>query len=426
MRVLVVGGGGREHALCWAIAKSPRLAKLYCAPGNAGIAGLAECVAIGAEDVPALVKFAQDSNIDFVVVGPEGPLVAGLVDALAGVGIRAFGPSARAAELEGSKAFMKDLFAKYGIPTAAYGRFTDRAAAEAYIRDKGAPIVVKASGLAAGKGVTVARTVDEALDAVRQMMGDHVFGAAGDEVVIEEFLEGEEVSFFALVDGKTAVALASAQDHKTAYDNDQGPNTGGMGAYSPAPVVGAALAEEIMAKIIRPTVAGMAAEGRPYKGVLFAGLMITKDGPKTLEFNVRFGDPECQTLMMRLASDVLDLLEATADGTLAGVQPKWKPDTGLVVVMAAKGYPGVYAKGTPIKGLDRAGTSEGAVVFHAGTRAKDGVVVSDGGRVLGVAATGADAREAQARAYRAVDMINWPDGFCRRDIGWRAVARLKK
>jgi phosphoribosylamine--glycine ligase len=267
--------------------------------------------------------------------------------------------------------------------------------------------------------------VEEALDAVRAMMGEHVFGAAGDEVVIEEFLEGEEVSFFALVDGRTAVPLASAQDHKTAYDNDQGPNTGGMGAYSPAPVMNAALEDEIMAKIIRPTVAGMAAEGRPYKGVLFAGLMITSDGPKTLEFNVRFGDPECQSLMMRLDSDLLELLEATADGTLDRVQPKWKRDTGLVVVMAAKGYPGIYAKGSPIKGLDRAAKSDGAMVFHAGTKMKDGAIVSDGGRVLGVAATGASAKEAQSRAYKAVDALDWPEGFCRRDIGWRAVARLE-
>ncbi len=423
MNVLVVGGGGREHALCWAIAKSPRLSKLYCAPGNAGIAEIAECVAVPAENIAGVVDFARGRAIDLVVVGPEAPLVAGLVDALEAVGIRAFGPRKNAAILEGSKAFMKDLFAKYAIPTAAYRRFTDHAEAADYVRGQGAPIVVKASGLAAGKGVVVARTVEEALEALATIMRDRAFGAAGDEVVVEEFLQGEEASFFALVDGATALPLASAQDHKTAFDNDQGPNTGGMGAYSPAPVVTAAMADEIMTHIVAPTVAAMAAEGRPYKGVLYAGVMITPDGPKVLEYNVRFGDPECQALMVRLQSDILDLIEATIDGRLDRLRPAWSPGTGLVVVMAAKGYPGAYAKGSEIRGLARAGACEGVTVFHAGTRAQDGRIVADGGRVLGIASSGATAAEAQRRAYGAVDLVDWPNGFCRRDIGWRAVAR---
>jgi phosphoribosylamine--glycine ligase len=423
LKILVVGGGGREHALAWAIAKSPRLSKLYCAPGNAGIAQVAECVAIGADDTAGIVAFAKQRSIDLVIVGPEGPLVAGLVDALEAAGIRAFGPSARAAMLEGSKAFMKDLFAKYGIPTAAYRRFTDYAAAAAYVHAHGAPIVVKASGLAAGKGVVVAHSVDEALAALAAIMQDRVFGASGDEVVIEEFMEGEEASFFALVDGTTALALASAQDHKTAFDNDQGPNTGGMGAYSPAPVLTPALSDDVMQRIVRPTVAAMAAEGRPYKGVLYCGLMITKDGPKVVEYNVRFGDPECQALMVRLQSDIVDLFEATIDGRLDALDVRWAPGTGLAVVMAANGYPGAYAKGSEIKGLDRAAACEGVTVFHAGTRAQDGRILADGGRVLGVAAVGGTAREAQARAYAGVDRIDWPEGFCRRDIGWRAVAR---
>ena len=414
MNVLVVGGGGREHALCWAI---------YCAPGNAGIAELAECVAVAAEDVAGIVELARERAIDLVVVGPEAPLVAGLVDALETAGIRAFGPRKNAAILEGSKAFMKDLFAKYAIPTAAYRRFTDHAEVADYVRRQGAPIVVKASGLAAGKGVVVARTVEEALVALATIMKDRAFGAAGDEVVVEEFLEGEEASFFALVDGATALPLASAQDHKTAFDNDEGPNTGGMGAYSPAPVVTAAMADEIMRRIIAPTVAAMTAEGRPYKGVLYAGLMITRDGPKVLEYNVRFGDPECQALMVRLQSDILDLIEATIDGRLDRLRPAWSMGTGLVVVMAAKGYPGTYERGSEIRGLAQAGACDGVTVFHAGTRAQGDRIVADGGRVLGIAASGATAGDAQRRAYAAVDLVDWPGGFCRRDIGWRAVAR---
>ncbi|MFP6713242.1 MAG: phosphoribosylamine--glycine ligase [Rhodospirillales bacterium] len=423
MKILVVGGGGREHSLSWAIAKSPKCEKLFCAPGNAGIAEVAECVAISGEDVAGLVAFAKDKAIDLVIVGPEAPLVLGLVDALETEGIKAFGPSAAAAELEGSKAFMKDLFAKYNIPTAAYGRFTDYEEAVAYVRDQGAPIVVKASGLAAGKGVILAQTEDEAINALDQMMNNKSFGDAGDEVVVEKFLEGEEVSFFALVDGETALPLISAQDHKAAYDGDKGPNTGGMGAYSPAPVVTPELAQEIMDTIIQPTIDGMVAEGCPYKGVLFAGLMIKDGKPKTLEFNVRFGDPECQVLMARLQSDLVEALEAAATGTLSEIELTWREEAALVVVMAAKGYPGAYEKGSEIKNLDHANALEGVTVFHAGTKDEDGKILAVGGRVLGVTALGSDVEQAQSRAYKAVDAIDWDEGFCRRDIGWRAITR---
>lgn len=429
MKVLVVGSGGREHALCWKIAASPLCEALYCAPGNAGIANVATCVAIGAEDIDGLMAFVAANAIDFVVVGPEGPLVLGLVDRLNAVGVRAFGPSAGAAALEGSKGFMKDVLAKYGVPTAAYRRFTDVAAARAYVQEQGAPIVVKADGLAAGKGVTVARTVDEALAAVDEALVQGRFGAAGAEVVIEEFLDGEEVSFFAICDGENALALASAQDHKAVGDGDTGPNTGGMGAYSPAPALTPALQEQVMRDIIMPTVRGMAAEGHPFKGVLFAGLMIA-DGPngekipKTLEFNVRFGDPECQTLMLRLQSDLLAALAAAADGKLSEIDLQWADQTALCVVMAAAGYPGDYLKNTVINGLDAAAAVDGAMVFHAGTKlGANGEVLSVGGRVLGVSALAPTARAAQATAYQAVDAIHWPQGFCRRDIGWRAVER---
>ena len=427
MKVLVGGSGGREHALCWAIQNSPLCDKLYCAPGNAGIADVAECVAIGAEDVDALVRFAQDNAVDFVVVGPEGPLVLGLVDKLTAIGIKAFGPSAAAAELEGSKGFMKDILAKYGVPTAAYGRFKDVEAAKDFVRKNGAPIVVKADGLAAGKGVTVARTREEAFAAIDEALVEGRFGAAGAEVVVEEFLDGEEVSFFALCDGESALPLASAQDHKAVGDGDTGPNTGGMGAYSPAPALTRDLQARVMREIVEPTVKGMAAEGRPFKGVLFAGLMIGKDAdgnpvPKTLEFNVRFGDPECQTLMMRLKSDALAALVAAADGQLKNIDLRWHDETALCVVMAAKGYPGDYVKNTEIRGLDDANAVEGVTVFHAGTkRTDDGRVLSTGGRVLGVTAKAPTVAEAQKRAYRGVDALDWPDGFCRRDIGWRAT-----
>lgn len=423
MNVLVVGAGGREHALCWAIAKSPKCGKLYCAPGNAGIAAVADCIDIDVEDVPALVAFACDNRIDLVVVGPEAPLVLGLVNDLADAGIKAFGPTRDAAILESSKAFMKDLFAKYDIPTAAYGRFTEQTDAVAYVQEKGAPIVVKASGLAAGKGVILCETEDQAIQALDQIMSDRIFGDAGDEVVIEEFLDGEEASFFALVDGKTALPLASAQDHKAAYDGDTGPNTGGMGAYSPAPVVTDALAREIMETIIQPTLKGMAAEGRPYTGVLFAGLMITEEGPKTLEFNVRFGDPECQVLMARWDSDVLEALDAAAGGQLADIKLSWKDDTAMVVVIAADGYPGPYVKGTEIKRLEEANNLDGVTILHAGTMADGDRILAAGGRVLGVTVLGESVSAAQTRAYEAVDMVDWPDGFCRRDIGWRAIDR---
>ena len=425
MKILVVGSGGREHALCWSIAASPLCDKLLCAPGNAGIAAEAECVPINADDVPALVDFARNEGIDFVVVGPEGPLCAGLVDRLDEVGIKAFGPSAAAAQLEGSKGFMKDLCAKYDIPTAAYGRCLDAEAAKAYIREQGAPIVVKADGLAAGKGVTVAQSVDEALAAVDDALLGGRFGAAGAEVVIEEFIAGEEVSVFAICDGSHVLMLDSAQDHKAVFDGDKGPNTGGMGAYSPAPIMDDALAEAALKTIIEPTVAAMQAEGCAYKGVLYAGLMVMDSGPKLLEYNVRFGDPECQVLLTRLMSDVLPALIASADGVLDSFDLRWYDEAALTVVMASEGYPDDYEKGTEIKGIDTAMDADDAVtVFHAGTgRGEIGKLLATGGRVLNVTARGVSVKEAQTRAYAAIDRIDWPKGFCRRDIGWRAVAR---
>ncbi|CAA7624616.1 phosphoribosylamine--glycine ligase [Magnetospirillum sp. UT-4] len=424
MKVLVVGGGGREHALCWKLAQSPLLSKLYCAPGNAGIADVAECVAVAAEDVAGMVAFARDTAVDLVVVGPEGPLCLGLADRLKAAGIKVFGPSEAAARLEGSKGFMKDVVAKAGIPTAWYRRFTDMDAAKAFVREKGAPIVVKTDGLAAGKGVVVAMTLDEALKAIDDMMGAKVFGAAGDELVIEEFLDGEEASFFALCDGKTALPLVAAQDHKRVGDGDTGPNTGGMGAYSPAPVVTPDREREVFERCILPAVRTMAEQGAPFTGVLFAGLMFTKDGPKLLEFNVRFGDPECQVLMARMDSDLLPVLLAAAEGRLAEVSLDWRDECALVVVMAAAGYPGSYKKNTVIRGLAAANAVEGVTVLHAGTaRNAAGEVIATGGRVLGITAIGPSVEEARTRAYRAVDALDWPDGFCRRDIAWRALAR---
>jgi phosphoribosylamine--glycine ligase len=423
VKVLVVGSGGREHSLCWAIAASPLCDALYCAPGNAGIANDATCVDIGSDDIAGIVGFCRDEGVDFVVVGPEMPLVAGLVDRLEAEGIAAFGPSAEAAAIEGSKGFTKDLCTMADIPTAAYGRFTDADAAKAYIRDHGAPIVVKADGLAAGKGVIIAQEIAEAEAAVDDILLQHRFGEAGREVVVEEFLEGEEASFFALVDGVSAVALASAQDHKTVGEGDTGPNTGGMGAYSPASIVTEAMVKQVMERIIAPTISAMADAGRPYKGVLYAGLMIGKDGPKLLEYNVRFGDPECQVLMPRLASDFLPALIATRDGQLASFDLRWRDGAALTVVMASKGYPGDYAKGTEIRNLEAAAEVEGVTIFHAGTRSEGGKVLAIGGRVLNVTAHGATVAEAKARAYEAIDLIDWPEGFCRRDIGWRAVAR---
>ena len=376
---------------------------------------------IAAEDLEALVAFARAQAIDFVVVGPEAPLVLGLVDRLEAAGIKAFGPSAAAAALEGSKGFMKDLAARHGIPSASYGRFTEPATAKAFVRRHGVPIVVKADGLAAGKGVVVAGTLAEADAAIDAALVAGQFGRAGSALVIEEFLEGEEASVLALVDGSHFLALPSAQDHKAAFDGDRGPNTGGMGAYSPAPLVTAALEKEIEATILAPAVAAMAAEGRPFKGILYAGLMIGKAGPRLLEFNVRFGDPECQALLVRLKSDLLPALIAARDGELKYFDLRWRAEPSLTVVMAAKGYPGTYAKGSEIRNLAAAGAVEGVTIFHAGTALKDGKLVAVGGRVLGITARGGSLAEARARAYRAVDLVDWPGGFCRRDIGWRAL-----
>jgi phosphoribosylamine---glycine ligase len=416
MRILVVGSGGREHALCWTIAASPLVERVYCAPGNAGIAEDAECLAVAASDVVGLIEICKNEKIDFVVVGPEGPLVAGLVDALEAAGIAAFGPSAAAARLEGSKGFMKDLCVREGIPTAAYARFRDAETAKAYIAAHGAPIVVKADGLAAGKGVVVAATVAEAEDAVDAALGGR-FGVAGAEIVVEECLAGEEASFFALVDGIHALPLATAQDHKRVGDGDTGPNTGGMGAYSPAPVVTPEIEAEIMARIVMPTVRAMARDGHPFKGVLYAGLMLTADGPKLLEYNVRFGDPECQALMMRLKSDLVPALLAARDGVLDTVDLRWHDDAAICVVIAANGYPDDPVRGGEIKGLDAAAGDHDVQVFHAGTRRDGDRLVADGGRVLGVTATGRDLAAARARAYAAIGLIDWPGGFCRSDIG---------
>lgn len=426
MKVLVVGSGGREHALCWSLASSPLCSALYCAPGNAGIASVATCVPVGAEDIEAIAAYCGENKIDFVVVGPEVPLVLGLTDRLNALGIKTFGPSAAAAALEGSKGFMKDICAKYGIPTAAYGRFQDADSAKAFIRQQGAPIVVKTDGLAAGKGVIIAETVEAAEQAVDAAMTDAVFGDAGAELVIEEFMQGEEASFFVLTDGIAALPLASAQDHKRVGDGDMGLNTGGMGAYSPAPVLTEAMQQRVLDEIVQPTIDGLRSEGKPYTGVLYAGLMITAEGPKLIEYNVRFGDPECQILLPRLKSDLLPALVATCDGTIAQVALDWHEEAALTVVMAAKGYPGSYAKGDEISGLEQAGAEEDVVVFHAGTKAGDnGAVLANGGRVLNVTAKAGTIAEAQKRAYAAVDKINWPGGFCRRDIGWRAVERGK-
>lgn len=423
MNVLVVGSGGREHALCWGLAKSPRCRRLYCAPGNAGIARLAETVDIAAEDIDGIVAFARREGIDFVVVGPEAPLVAGLVDRLQAVGIRAFGPSARAAELEGSKAFMKELCARYGIPTAPFARFDEPDEAKDFIHRHGAPIVVKADGLAAGKGVFVCRNENEAFAAIDHIMIEGAFGAAGNQVVIEDLLLGEEASFFALVHHRQILPLASAQDHKPAFDGDHGPNTGGMGAYSPAPIVSPQVADAIVSKIMRPAVDALVAEGRPYVGVLFAGVMITREGPKLLEFNVRFGDPECQPLIMRLKSDLLEALLACVEGRLDEITLEWHDDAALLVVLATQGYPGPFAKGSIIRGLDRASAIDNVSIFHAGTKLINGHIVANSGRVLGVGARAKSIAEAQRLAYRAVDLIEWPEGFCRRDIGWRAIGR---
>ncbi len=421
MNVLLIGSGGREHALAWKLAASPLLTKLYAAPGNPGIATEAECVPLDVTDHAAVAAFCKEKAIDLVIVGPEAPLVAGLADDLCAQGIRVFGPSRAAAQLEGSKGFTKDLCARMGIPTGAYGRFSDAVSAAGYIRQKGAPIVVKADGLAAGKGVTVAMTLDEALEAVEACFAGS-FGGAGAEVVVEEFLEGEEASFFCLCDGVTALPFGSAQDHKRVGEGDTGPNTGGMGAYSPAPILDDATTRRVMQEIVEPTLRGMAEAGTPFSGVLFVGLMITDNGPQLIEYNVRFGDPECQVLMMRLKDDLLVLLNAAVDGQLSHISARWRDETALTVVMAAEGYPGTPRKGTEIKGLAAAADS-GCEVFHAGTELRDGRLLANGGRVLAVTATGATVSQAARRAYAGVDLIDWPEGFCRRDIGWRAIAR---
>jgi phosphoribosylamine--glycine ligase len=419
MNVLLIGSGGREHALAVALAKSPLLTRLFVAPGNPGTASIAENVVIDVADFDALIAFCRIQNIGFVVIGPEQPLVDGLVDALDAAGIKSFGPSKAAARLEGSKGFTKDLCAKYHIPTGAYERFTAREPALAYVREKGAPIVVKADGLAAGKGVIVAMTLAEAEDAVDALFAG-AFGAAGAEAVIEEFLDGEEASFFALSDGEKALAFASAQDHKRVGDGDTGPNTGGMGAYSPAPVVTDAIVAQVMKEIIEPTVAAMKAEGCPFKGVLFAGLMIGKNGPKLIEFNTRFGDPECQVMMARLEDDLLGLLLACAEGRLPQ-QVRLSPKTALTVVLAAQGYPAAPRKGGKIAGVEAAEKIPGVSVTHAGTKTEGGHLVANGGRVLNVIGLADNVAEAKALAYRGVDAITFPEGFCRRDIGWRST-----
>ena len=422
MNLLLIGGGGREHALGWKLRQSPLLDRLYCAPGNAGIAAVAECVALDVADNAAVISFCKENDIGLVVIGPEAALVAGLADALAAAGVKVFGPSRAASKLEGSKGFTKDLCAEYGIPTAAYRRFDDASAAKAYVATQSLPIVVKADGLAAGKGVVIAETRAAANQAIDDCFGG-AFGAAGAEVVIEQFLDGEEASFFALVDGETALPLATAQDHKRVFDGDQGPNTGGMGAYSPAPIMTPQLCAQVMQEIIRPTVRAMQARGTPFKGVLYAGLMLKNGAAKLIEYNVRFGDPEAQVLMLRLKSDLLPALLAVAEGRLSGIALDWHDNAALCVVMATRGYPGAYAKGSEIKGLEAAGADPDVQVFHAGTK-RDGMrILADGGRVLGVTAGGAGIAEAQARAYAAVDKIDWPGGFCRRDIGFRAVRR---
>jgi phosphoribosylamine--glycine ligase len=425
MNILLLGSGGREHALAWKMASSPLTDRLYCAPGNAGIAREAECVALDLADHGGVIAFCREHHIDLVVVGPEAPLCAGIVDDLEAAGIKAFGPTRAAARLEGSKGFTKDLCRANGIPTAAYERFRAADPAKANVRARGAPIVVKADGLAAGKGVVVAQTVAEA-DAAVDMMFGGALGEAGGEVVIEEFLTGEEASFFALCDGETAIALTTAQDHKRAFDGDQGPNTGGMGAYSPAPNIDDAMSARVMAEIVTPTLRAMNAVGAPYKGVLYAGLMITADGPKLIEYNARFGDPETQVLMLRLMSDLVPALLASRDGQLKSFDLRWYPDPALTVVMAAKGYPGEYARGSVIEGLDDAAKVDGVEIFHAGTKADGNRILANGGRVLNVSAIGKTVREAQARAYEAISRIRWSEGFYRHDIGWRAIERETK
>jgi phosphoribosylamine--glycine ligase len=420
MNILVLGSGGREHSLAWAIKQNPKCDRLICAPGNAGMAEIAECASIDINDGDIVATFAAENAIDFVVIGPEAPLAAGVADRLRDAGLSVFGPSAAAARLEASKSFTKAICDAANAPTAAYARFTEAAPAKDYIRTQGAPIVVKADGLAAGKGVIVAMTEAEALDAIDDMFGGE-FGDAGAEVVIEEFMDGEEASFFILVDGETVLPIGTAQDHKRVGDGDTGPNTGGMGAYSPAPVLTDEIAQKALDEIIRPTMAEMARQGMPYQGVLYAGLMIRDGQPRLVEYNVRFGDPECQVLMMRLGGQAFDLIQACAEGRLADIAVNWADDHAITVVLAANGYPGSYQKGSEIKGLGTLPEDSSNMVFHAGTTEVDGKITATGGRVLNVTARGASLQEARDRAYAMVDAIDWPEGFCRRDIGWRAL-----
>ena len=420
MNILILGSGGREHSLAWAVLQNPKCDKLIVAPGNAGIAQIADCATIDINDGGTVVEFAARNNIDFVIVGPEAPLAAGVADRLREAGVLVFGPSKAAAALEASKAFTKEICDACNAPTAAYGHFTDAAAAKAYVQAQGAPIVVKADGLAAGKGVIIAETVAQAEAAIDDMFGGE-FGEAGAEVVIEEFMEGEEASFFILCDGENILPIGTAQDHKRVGDGDTGPNTGGMGAYSPAPVLTDEIAERAMAEIIRPCMAEMVKRGIPYQGVLYAGLMIENGAPRLMEYNVRFGDPECQVLMMRLGAQIMDLLHAAAEGRLDAMRVNWADDHALTVVLAAAGYPGSYEKGSAIGGLDAMPEDSSNMVFHAGTAERDGQIVAVGGRVLNVTARGDTLAQAQARAYAMVDAVDWPEGFCRRDIGWRAL-----
>ena len=420
MNILILGGGGREHALAWATLQNPKCDRLIVAPGNAGIAAIAECAALDIEDRSAVASFVEEESIDFVIVGPEAPLAAGVADRLRESGILVFGPNQAAAQLEASKAFTKEVCDAAKAPTAAWARFTDAAAAKAYVAEKGAPIVVKADGLAAGKGVVVAETEAQALDALDDMFGGS-FGAAGAEVVIEEFMTGEEASFFVLCDGEDALPMGTAQDHKRVGEGDTGPNTGGMGAYSPAPVLTDDVAARTMDEIVRPVLAEMVRRGTPYQGVLYVGLMIENGAPRLVEFNVRFGDPECQVIMMRLGAQALDAMHAAADGRLAEMRINWADDHAMTVVMAADGYPGSYEKGSEIKGLDSLRADSKNMVFHAGTTAKGGAVLATGGRVLNVTARGDTLTDAATRAYAMVDQIDWPGGFFRRDIGWRAL-----
>jgi phosphoribosylamine--glycine ligase len=420
MNILILGSGGREHSLAWATLQNPKCDKLIVAPGNAGIEMIADCASFDIMDGAVVVEFCEANSIDFIIVGPEAPLAAGVGDDLRNAGFTVFGPSAAAAQLEASKAFTKEICDAANAPTAAYGHFTNHADARAYVAEQGAPIVIKADGLAAGKGVIIAMTDEEAASAVDEMF-DGAFGDAGAEVVIEEFMEGEEASYFILCDGENVLPIGTAQDHKRVGDGDTGPNTGGMGAYSPAPVLTDEIAERALNEIVRPTMAEMVKRGMPYQGVLYAGLMIKDGVPRLVEYNARFGDPECQALMMRLGAQAFDLMHAAAEGRLSEMRVNWAEDHALTVVMAASGYPGAYEKGSVIKGLDALPEDSSNMVFHAGTTERDGSITATGGRVLNITARGETLAQARAQAYAMVDQVDWPEGFCRKDIGWRAL-----